>query len=55
MTENLLAALTAIVILAGLLKLARLARHDTFAGPSLRHQPHDELGYRYSALIGKPS
>ncbi|WP_165821230.1 hypothetical protein [Nocardioides gansuensis] len=55
MTETLVAALGAILILAGLLTLVRFVRRDTFAGPSLRHQPHDELGYRYSPLIGKPS
>jgi hypothetical protein len=44
-----------ILIFAGLLALIRLARHDTFAGPSLRHRPHDELGYRHSPLIGRPS
>lgn len=55
MTEYLFTAVAALLILAGLLRLARFARRDTFAGPSLRYQPHDELGYRHSALIGKPS
>lgn len=44
-----------LLILAGLLVLARFASHDTFAGPSLRNQPHDELGYRHSPVIGRPS
>jgi hypothetical protein len=39
----------------GLLALARFATRDSFAGPSLRNQPHDELGYRYSPVIGRPS
>ena len=55
MIDILFTTLAALLILAGLLNLARFARHDTFAGPSLRYQPHDELGYRYSAVIGKPS
>ncbi len=46
--------ITALVIFASLLALARFARRDDFAGPSLRHQPHDELGYRYSPVIGQP-
>jgi hypothetical protein len=54
MTENLITAIIAIFIFAGLLTLARFARHDGFAGPSLRYHPHDELGYRYSPLIGRP-
>lgn len=55
MIDILFTMLVALLIIAGLLKLTRFAHHDTFAGPSLRYQPHDELGYRYSALIGKPS
>lgn len=41
------------LIFLGLLVLARLASRDSFAGASLRSQPHDELGYRYSPLIGR--
>ncbi len=55
MTENLAAILGAVLILAGLPALARFARRDTFAGRSRQSQPHDELGYRHSPLIGKPS
>ncbi|WP_165354329.1 hypothetical protein [Nocardioides glacieisoli] len=36
-----------------LLALARFASRDSFAGASLRSQPHDELGYRYSPVIGR--
>ena len=52
MVENLFIV---ILIVAGLLALRRFARHDTFAGPSLRYRPHDELGYRHSPLIGRPA
>ena len=55
MTVTLMSALTAILILAGLLVLVRFARRDTFAGPSLRHNPHDELGYRHSPLVHRPA
>jgi hypothetical protein len=55
MTENLITALSAILILAGLLTLIRYARQDAFAGPSLRYRPHDELGYRHSPVIGRPA
>lgn len=48
-------ALSVVLTFAGLLGLIRFARQDTFAGPSLRHQPHDELGYRHSPVIGKPA
>ena len=41
------------LIFLGLLALARFASRDSFAGASLRHQPHDELGYRYSPVIGR--
>ena len=44
-----------ILVFAGLLGLVRFASRDVFAGPSLRYQPHDELGYRYSPVIGQPS
>ncbi|MFC7359818.1 hypothetical protein [Nocardioides astragali] len=44
-----------ILVFAGLLALARFASRDLFAGPSLRYQPHDELGYRNSPVIGQPS
>jgi hypothetical protein len=37
----------------GLLALARYASRDSFAGASLRRQPHDELGHRYSPVIGR--
>ena len=37
----------------GLLALVRYASRDSFAGASLRSQPHDELGYRYSPVIGR--
>ncbi len=47
--------ITALIVFAGVLALARFASHDVFAGPSLRYQPHDELGYRYSPVIGHPS
>lgn len=48
MTENLIFA---ILVVAGLVALVRFARRDTFAGPGLRAEPHDELGYRYSPLV----
>ncbi|HSV39955.1 MAG TPA: hypothetical protein VLI04_14450 [Nocardioidaceae bacterium] len=51
MTENLIIA---IVFLAGLVALVRFARHDAFAGASIRFQAHDELGYRRSPLINRP-
>jgi hypothetical protein len=41
------------LVFAGLVALARFADRDAFAGASLRHQPHDELGYRYSPVIGR--
>lgn len=46
--------ITALIVFAGLLAVARFASRDLFAGPSLRYQPHDELGYRYSPVIGQP-
>ncbi|HET7735148.1 MAG TPA: hypothetical protein VFK52_04200 [Nocardioidaceae bacterium] len=52
MTENLI---TLIALIAGLVALVRYARHDAFAGASLRFRPHDELGYRDSAFIGRPA
>ncbi len=55
MTENLITIINAILIFTGLLTLVRFARHDAFAGPSLRYQPHDELGYRHSPVIGRPA
>ena len=55
MTENLITAISAILTFAGLLNLVRFARHDTFAGASLRYQARDELGYRYSPVIGRPA
>lgn len=42
----------ALVFLA-LSALARIASRDAFGGSDLRHQPHDELGYRYSPVIGR--
>ena len=54
MTESLITASSTILTFAGLLALVRFARHDTFAGASLRYHPHDELGYRYSPVIGRP-
>ena len=42
-----------LLILLGLFALARFASRDTFAGASIRNQPHDELGYRYSPVIGR--
>ena len=41
------------LIFLSLLVLVRFASRDTFAGASLRDQPHDELGYRYSPVIGR--
>ncbi|MBD3926020.1 hypothetical protein IEZ26_15460 [Nocardioides cavernae] len=41
------------LIFLGLHALARFASRDSFAGASLRNQPHDELGYRYSPVIGR--
>ena len=41
------------IIFLGLLALARFAGRDSFAGASLRDQPHDELGYRHSPVIGR--
>ena len=41
------------VMFLGLLALARFASRDAFAGASVRHQPPDELGYRYSPVIGR--
>ena len=52
MTEILIIA---IALIAGLPALVRFARQDAFAGVSLRTQPHDELGYRDSPLIGRPA
>ena len=52
MTENLIIAL---VFIAGLVALVRFARHDAFAGASLRFRPRDELGYRNSPLIHRPA
>ena len=46
--------IAAIIILTGLLALARFASRDAFADSSLRNQPHDELGYPDSPLIGRP-
>ena len=46
--------ITVLVIFAALLALARYASRDVFAGPWLRYQPHDELGYRHSPVIGRP-
>ena len=45
----------AILVFGGLAALARFASRDVFAGPSVRYQPHDELGYRYSPVIGRPN
>lgn len=47
--------ITALALFAALLALARFASRDVFAGPSVRYQPHDELGYRYSPVIGQPN
>lgn len=44
----------AMIMFVPLLALVHAASRDAFAGPSLRHQPHDELGYRYSPVIGRP-
>ena len=41
------------LIFLGLLALVRFASRDSFAGASVRDQPHDELGYRYSPVIGR--
>jgi hypothetical protein len=41
------------LIFLGLLAVVRFASRDAFAGASLRHQPHDELGYRHSPVIGR--
>ena len=48
-------SIIALIVFAGLVALARLASRDLFAGPSLRYQPHDELGHRYSPVIGQPN
>ena len=42
----------ALVFLA-LMALVRFASRDSFAGDSLRDQPHDELGHRHSPVIGR--
>ena len=55
MPAILMSALIATLVVAGLVALMKYARRDTFAGPSLRHSPHDELGYRYSPLINRPA
>lgn len=47
--------IAALVPFAALFALARFASRDVFAGPSVRYQPHDELGYRYSPVIGRPN
>ena len=58
MTDTLMSvllALLALLAVSGPFVLVRLVRRDTFAGDSVRHNPHDELGYRHSPLVPRPA